>query len=122
LWKLYNYGIRGVTRRWFSSYLENRKQYTSVNGINSEVTKETCEVLQGSVLGPLLLLLNVNDMPNAIPVEKLKLYADDTNLFISSKSVIDMNHMANVLIRNLNNWLNYNKLYCSIEKPAVHRQ
>jgi hypothetical protein len=58
------------------------------------------------VLGPLLPLLYVNDMPNAIPGEKLKLFADDTNLFNSSKSVIDLNHMANVLMHNLNNWLN----------------
>jgi hypothetical protein len=118
LWKLYNYGIRGITHRWFSSYLENRRQYTSVNGINSEITKVTCGVPQGSVLGPLLFLLYVNDMPNAIPGEKLKLFADDTNLFISSKSVIDLNHMANVLMHNLNSWLNDNKLHLSIEKTC----
>jgi hypothetical protein len=48
------------------------------------------------VLGPFLFLLYVNDMPNAIPGEKLKLFADDTTLFTSSKSVIDLNYMANV--------------------------
>jgi hypothetical protein len=71
------------------------------------------------VLGPLLFLLYVNDMPNAIPGEKLKLFADDTNLFISSKSVIDLNHMANVLMHNLNSWLNDNKLHLSIEKTCL---
>jgi hypothetical protein len=118
LWKLYNYGIRGITHRWFSSYLENKRQYTSVNGINSEITKVTCGVPQGSALGPLLFLLYVNDMPNAIPGEKLKLFADDASLFICSKSVIDLNHMANVLMHNLNSWLNHNNLHVSIEKTC----
>jgi hypothetical protein len=49
---------------------------------------------------------------------KLKIFADDTNLFISSKSVINLNHMANVLVHNLNNWLNDNKLLLSIEKTC----
>jgi hypothetical protein len=71
-----------------------------------------------SVIGSLLFLLYVNDMPNAIPGEKRKLFADDTNLFISSKSVIDLNHMANVSVHNLNSWLNDNKPHLSIEKPG----
>jgi hypothetical protein len=48
--------------------------------------------------------------------EKLKLFANDTNLFMSRKSVIDLNYMANVLMHNLNSWLNDNKLHLSIEK------
>jgi hypothetical protein len=72
------------------------------------------------VLGSLLFLLYVNDMPNAIPGEKLKLFADDTNLFISSKYVMDLNHMANVLMHNLNSWLNDNKLHLSIEKNLLY--
>jgi hypothetical protein len=120
LWNIYNYGIRGMAHTWFSSYLENRRQYTSANGINSEITKVNCGVRQGSVLGPMLFLPYVNDIPNALPGEKLKLFADDTNLFISIKSIIDLNHMANDLMHNLNSWLNDNKLHSGIEKHAIH--
>jgi hypothetical protein len=70
------------------------------------------------VLGPLLLLLYVQDMPNAIPGEKLKLFADDTNLFISRKYVIGLNHKANILMHNFNSWLNHNKLHLSIENTC----
>jgi hypothetical protein len=54
------------------------------------------------VLGPLLFLLYVNDVAKAIPEENLKLFADDTNLFFSSNSAIELNHMANVVMHNLN--------------------
>jgi hypothetical protein len=98
---------------WCKFILQKKSLYL-VNGINSEITKVTCGVPQGSVLGSLLFLL----FTNAIPGEKLKLFADDTNLFISSKSVIDLNHMANVSMHNLNSWLNDNKLHLSIEKTC----
>ena len=55
--KLDHYGIRGVSNSWFKSYLNNRKQYVSINGFNSELNDIKCGVPQGSVLGPLLFLL-----------------------------------------------------------------
>lgn len=68
---------------WFRSYLSNRKQFTVVGGIASCINTVTCGVPQGSTLCPLLFLLYVNDMINALPGEKLKLFADDTGLFVS---------------------------------------
>jgi ribonuclease P/MRP protein subunit RPP40 len=118
LWKLYNYGIQRITHRWFSSYLEQRRQYTSVNWINSEITKVISGVPQDSVLGPLFFLHYVNNMPKAIPGKNLKLSANDTNLFINSKSFTDLNHMANVLMQNFISWLNDNKLHFSIERTC----
>jgi hypothetical protein len=104
LYKLYNYGIRGVAYDWFKSYLSNRQQYTVVEGSVSSLAKITCGVPQGSVLGPLLFLLYINDIANAVPELKVKLFADDTNLFIADKDPLLLNNTANEAIIKLNNW------------------
>jgi hypothetical protein len=83
LGKLYNYGIRGVVQQWFKSYLTNRQQFTCIDDTRSSTYSNiTCGVPQGSVLGPLLFLIYVNDIGSAVPNETVKLFADDTNLFV----------------------------------------
>ena len=64
--KLNHYGVRGVSNDWFRSYLSNPQQYVSINGYDSGLTKINCGVLQGSVLGPLLFWLYINDLNQAI--------------------------------------------------------
>jgi len=83
--KMKNYGIRGVTYKWFASYLRNRKQFTAIGNNSSEVNDIKCGVPQGSVLGPLLFLIYVNDIHKV----NIKLFADDTNILFIVEIVLD---------------------------------
>ena len=85
--KLNQYGIRGVSNDWFKSYLSNLNQYVSINGFDSGITTKNCGVSQGSVLGPFLFLLYVNDLNQAIKFYKVHHFADGTNLLCLSNSI-----------------------------------
>ena len=90
LMKLQHYGIRNNMLSWFKSYLTDRKQFVSFNGKNTETLETNCGVPQGSILGPLLFLLYINDLPNISKALNFYLFADDTNMYYESKSLIDM--------------------------------
>ena len=107
---LNHYGVRGVSNDWFRSYLSNRQQYVSVNDYDSGITKIKCGVPQGSVLGPLLFLLYINDLNQAIKFCKVHHFADDTNLLYLGKSIKKLNKFVNTDLKNLVNWLNANKI------------
>ena len=77
---LNQYKISGVSNDWFKSYLSNRSQYVSINGHESGLTAITYGVPQGSALGPLLFLLHINDLNQAVKFCKVHHFADDTNL------------------------------------------
>ena len=81
LQKLDHYGIRGSALSWFESYLDNRRQYVYFNGESSDLKSTSCGVPQGSVLGPLLFLLYINNLPNISSLLDFYLFADDTNLY-----------------------------------------
>ena len=114
--KLEHYGIRGITKDWFISYLENRKQFVSIGSSVSDELVVPCGVPQGSVLGPLLFLLYMNDFNNSSKVFDFHLFATDSNLFCTNKSVLDMEQVVNDNIVNINSWLNCNKLSLNIDK------
>ena len=79
--KLKHYGVQGVPLQWFNNYLADRFQFVSCNGVLSEYKPITCGVPQGSVLGPTLFLLYINDLPNSSDYFTFRLFADDSNLF-----------------------------------------
>ena len=108
--KLYFYGVRGVALNWFKSFLTQRSQTVSVSGIKSSSKPILHGVPQGSVLGPLLFLIYVNDLHEAIPFSLTNLFADDTMLFNQSKSLKSLAKMINIDLKCLNNWLNANMI------------
>ena len=101
---------------WFKSYLTDRKQFVSFNGQNSETLATNCGVPQGSVLGPLLFLLYINDLPNISKTLNFYLFADDTNMYYESKSLIDMEKTINKGLSKLYLWLNVNRLSLNLDK------
>ena len=88
-------------QHWFQSYLSNRKQYVSINGESSELLGINCDVPQGSVLGPLLFLLYINDLPNISKVLNFYLFADDTNIYYESSSLEELEKTSNKELNKL---------------------
>ena len=117
--KLNHYGIRGVSNDWFKSYLSNRNQYVSINGYESDLTAINCGVPQGSVLGPLLFLLHINDLNQAIKFCKVHHFADDINLLCLSNTIKKLNKLVNADLKDLLNWLNANKISLSGKKTEM---
>ena len=116
LTKLEHYSIRGNMLDWFRSYLSKRKQYISINGQSSQLLDITCGVPQGSVLGPLLFLIYINDLPNVSEVLNFYLFADDTNICYESKTLKDIEKTINEELNKLFIWLNVNRLSLNIDK------
>ena len=85
--KLLVIGASSITLKWFKSYLSNRIQRVSYNEVVSDALPISTRVPQGSILGPLLFLIFINDMPNVIEHGKISMYADDTTLYVSDKDV-----------------------------------
>ena len=108
-------GADDLTVQWFRSYLTGRTQVTDIGGTMSEPKGVTCGVPQGSILGPLLFLLNVNDMASAVRC-KLLLYADDSALIASGKNVADIESTLSSELEYVSNWLIDNKLSLHLGK------
>ena len=106
--KLDHYGIRGPAHKLICSFL-HRKQYVSVDGIQSEIESITYDVAQGSILGPLLFLLYTNDLNNSVNCLP-RLFADHTCLIIDSPNLASLETEMNKDLANVYDWCIANKL------------
>ena len=114
--KLEHYGIRGTCQKWFKNYLSNRKQIVKYNQTKSEEMTIKSGVPQGSILGPLLFLLYINDIQNCSKLISIILFADDTTISYSHKCLKTLNKTIQLELDKISNWLNVNKLSINISK------
>ena len=114
--KLYFYGVRGLAHDWLRSYLFDRSQYVFLNGKKSSTRKLEFGVPQGSILGPLLFVLYINDLPNIDKSIHFILYADDANIVVTGKTLEIIQKKIQKFIPQLLNWINSNALKLNIDK------
>ena len=114
--KLDHIGVRGTTKKWLSSYLSNRQQFVEVNGTCSSYNIVSRGVPQGSIIGPIMFLIYINDIIHVSNIMKFVLFADDTNLFKSGDSVEQLCLEVSKELDKLNVWFNLNKLSLNLSK------
>ena len=114
--KLERYGIRGNALQLISSYLSDRKQYVSVLDTKSNELPVDFGVPQGSVLGPLLFILYINDICNVSADGKFVLFADDTNIFVAADSIVEVHRIANQVLGAVCKYMEVNLLHINVKK------
>ena len=113
---LYKYGTRGTHWNWFNSYLKNRKQYVCHSDTLSATMPITHGVAQGSILGPLLFILYINDLANVSENLFSIRFADDTTVLIEGTNINTMITTLNCELTKLTEWLNANNLSINVSK------
>lgn len=115
--KLYQYGIRGTVLEWFQSYLDNRMQQVRVGDIVSGLMATKYGVPQGSVLGPLLFIIYINDIVKSCPKGcNIKLFADDTIVYVTGVSCEEIEQKMNRWFNVIEEWMNTNGLKLNASK------
>ena len=102
----------------FKSYLNNRKQYVHLENSKSQTRPISCGVPQGSVLGPLLFILFINDLYKCCPDGKVRLFADDTTIFFHKDNINDIITTGKTIMTQLATWLKANKLTLNADKSS----
>ena len=116
LQKLFTFGVEGPYLQWFRDYLSGRKQATCVNGVLSQSLPISFGVPQGSILGPLLFIMYINDLPQCVTNGKVALYADDTAVFYSAKNIHEVQRILEGQLSNVSQWLSENQLTLNLSK------
>ena len=116
--KLEHYGIRNKENKWFESYLNNRMQYVEFNGHKSGLLPINVGVPQGSILGPLLFLVYINDLPSAANLKSV-IFADDTNLITTGSDLLEVVEALNRELSNINDFFKANKLKLNAKKTKM---
>ncbi len=116
---MYRYGIRGPAHDWFKSYLSDRVQFVSILGFDSDKKSIIHGVPQGSVLGPFLFLIYINDLHNAIKSSTVFHFADDTNLLIIGDCIHTIEKHLNADLKRLYKWLLANKISLNVSKTEL---
>ena len=101
---------------WLESHLGDRKQFVSINGSESETLTMQHGVPQGSILGPILFLTYINDIPEISNFAKIILYADDANIILTTNTIDEIDNQLKVLIPNLLKWIHSNGLLINLKK------
>ena len=113
--KLEYYGIKGTELNWFSSYLEDRSQFVEIDGFASETLELEVGLPQGSILGPLLFILFINDLPSATELISY-LFADDSNFLFQDKDLKSLEYKINEELKVIGDWFASNKLTVNTQK------
>ena len=109
LQKLHHYGFRGIVNDWFASYLSGRTQFVEIESAKSNILEINCAVPQGSILGPLLYLIYVNDIAKSTDGYILS-FADDTSMYLSDPNIKNLYSRANIPMNDLFQWFCTNRL------------
>ena len=114
--KIERYGINGNILKILKSYLKNRKQYVFYDSTTKDFLSITCGVPQGSILGPLLFLIYVNDLSRASSLLTEIMFADDTNLFMSNSNIKQLFSDMNIELAKVSTWFKANRLSLNVDK------